>query len=268
MPLTDVPAVEITVVGGPTAVLTIAGVRFITDPTFDPPGGEYASGTVTLRKTTGPALTPAQVGKVDVALVSHDQHADNLDHGGRELLRGVPLVLTTHSGAQRLGNGAVGLAPWQSRMLRAADGTPLRVTATPARHGPVGIEKFTGEVVGFVVSIDGGPDLVYVTGDTVWYEGTAQVAQRYHPRVVLLFGGAAMTRGPFHLTMDTNEAIEAAAAFADATFVPVHHDGWAHFTQSQQDLAKAFQALGFGERLREVAPGETITIDASRWKPI
>ena len=262
----DVPAIEITYIGGPTAVLTIDGVRFITDPTFDPPGGEYASGTVTLTKTAGPALMPQELGAIDVALVSHDQHADNLDHAGRELLHDIPLVLTTQPGAQRLGNGAVGMAAWDTKAIRSRSGANLRVTATPARHGPVGIEKYTGEVVGFVVSdADRSRDLVYVTGDTVWYDGTAEVARRFHPRVVLLFGGAATTRGPFHLTMDTNEAIETAAAFENALVVPVHHEGWAHFTQSQQDLAKTFQTLGFGERLRLVEAGKTLTIaDATR----
>lgn len=70
----------ITYVGGPTAVLSIDGVRFITDPTFDPAGGDYASGVISLHKTAGPALLPAQLGPFDVALVSHDQHPDNLDH--------------------------------------------------------------------------------------------------------------------------------------------------------------------------------------------
>lgn len=35
-----------TYIGGPTVVLTVDGVSFITDPTFDPAGGEYASGTI------------------------------------------------------------------------------------------------------------------------------------------------------------------------------------------------------------------------------
>lgn len=258
----DPPAIEITYVGGPTAVFSVAGVRFITDPTFDAPGGEYASGTVTLKKTAGPALSPQEVGRIDVALVSHDQHADNLDHAGRALLRDIPLVLTTQDGGQRLGNGAVGLSPWQAKTIPAPAGVTLRVTATPARHGPAGIEKLTGEVVGFVVGIDGGEDLVYVTGDTVWYAGTAEVARRFHPRVVLLFGGAATTRGPFHLTMDTNEAVELATAFPGATLVPVHHEGWAHFTQSAHDLAKTFEVVGLADRLRLIEAGRTISLPA------
>ena len=116
-----------------------------------------------------------------------------------------------------------------------------------------------GDVIGFMISVAGtGEDLVYITGDTVWYDGTREVAKRFHPRVVLLFGGAAVARGPFHLTMDTNDAIEAAVAFPNATIVPVHHEGWAHFTQSQDDLAKTFNTLGFGSRLQRVEGGRTL----------
>ena len=53
---------------------------------------------------------------------------------------------------------------------------------------------------------DGTPPL-YVTGDTVWYDGVAEVARRFRPGVVLLFAGAARTRDPFNLTMNTNDAI-------------------------------------------------------------
>ena len=63
------------------------------------------------------------------------------------------------------------------------------------------------------------------------------------------------------MTMNTNDAVEAAVAFPDAAIVPVHHDGWAHFTQSQDDLARTFQALGMAERLRRVMGGETMRFD-------
>jgi hypothetical protein len=77
----------------------------------------------------------------------------------------------------------------------------------------------------------------------------------YRERVVLLFAGAAQTRGPFFLTMNTNDAIETAQAFPDAVIVPVHYEGWAHFKQSGDDLLKAFTVLGFGSRLRLLKPG-------------
>ena len=67
---------------------------------------------------------------------------------------------------------------------------------------------------------------------------------------MLPFAGAAQTRGPFHLTMDTNDTIETAREFPDAVIVPVHTDGWAHFRQSGGDLRATFDALGFGPRLR------------------
>ena len=43
-------------VGGPTVVVDVAGLRFVTDPTFDQPG-EYGD----LRKTRGPAVSPSSV---------------------------------------------------------------------------------------------------------------------------------------------------------------------------------------------------------------
>ena len=252
----------ITYIGGPTAVLSIDGLGFITDPTFDPAGGEYASGTLFLHKIRGPAILPGQLGRIDVALLSHDQHPDNLDTSGRALLREVRHVLTTPAGAARLGNGAVGLQPWESWSIKTPRGSTLVVTATPARHGPAGIEPISGDVTGFVIhAAESGADLAYVTGDTVWYDGTREVARRFRPRVVVLFGGAAQVRGPFYMTMGTNDAVEAAMAFQDAVIIPVHHDGWAHFTQSQEDLAKTFQMLGLADRLRRVAGGELMRFD-------
>ena len=72
----------------------------------------------------------------------------------------------------------------------------------------------------------------------------------------LPFAGAAETRGPFHLTMDVNDVIETARAFAGAQIVPLHAEGWAHFRQNQQDLRLSFDTLGFGPRLVLLAPGE------------
>ncbi len=252
--------VNITRIGGPTALLEVGGFRLLTDPTFDSPG-EYRLPHVTLRKTSGPAVSAEDLGAIDAVLLSHDQHADNLDRSGRAFLAKAGRVLTTLAGAKRLGGNVEGLAPWETRDLVKRDGIPLRITATPARHGPAGIEPLAGDVIGFVLTLDGQSRPIYITGDTVWYDGVAEVARRFRAGVVLLFAGAAQTRGPFHLTMNTNDAIETAHAFLDAVIVPVHYEGWAHFTQSGDDLERAFGALGIGSRLRLLEAGAATAIE-------
>ena len=89
----------------------------------------------------------------------------------------------------------------------------------------------------------------------------ASLARRFKAGVVMPFAGAAQTRGPFHLTMDTNDTIETARAFPDATIVPLHTDGWAHFKQNADDLRVSFEALGFGSRLKLLEPGVKTVIE-------
>lgn len=250
----------ITLIGGPTALLEIDGLRILTDPTFDAPGSEFVRGAITLRKTTGPALSAAEVMPVDAVLLSHDQHFDNLDHAGRALLPEVRAVFTTPSGAERLRGNAVGLKPWQSSAISSEDGAVmLHVTATPARHGPPGIEPLSGEVVGFVLQSARTPDsAIYVTGDTVWYEGVAEVAHRFPIRTIILFAGAARVkdRGPAHLTMNHEDALATASAFPEAHIYPVHYEGWEHFSEGAQILKDTFTQREVKSRLHILDRGK------------
>jgi L-ascorbate metabolism protein UlaG (beta-lactamase superfamily) len=256
-----VNSIKLTLIEGPTALIEIGGFRLLTDPTFDPPG-EYPLPHVTLRKLSSPALSIAELGPIDAVLLSHDQHSDNLDNSGRAFTLKASRVFTTVSGAARLGKSYIGLAPWSDATLTKPDGHQLTITATPARHGPAGIEPLSGDVTGFMLRLD-DRDVIYITGDTVWYEGTAEVARRFSPPVVMIFAGAAKTRGPFHLTMDANDALDAAHAFPSATIVPVHYEGWAHFSQGRADLEASFGALGVESRLKILNPGATAEFEFS-----
>ncbi|MCS3728909.1 MBL fold metallo-hydrolase [Bradyrhizobium betae] len=254
--------ISITLIGGPTALIEIDGFRLLTDPTFDAPGA-YQLPHVTLEKTIGPAMKTDAIGPIDAVLLSHDQHSDNLDNSGREYLLKAKRALTTEAGAKRLGGHVEGLAPWATAHLKDRDGNTLTITATPARHGPAGIEPLSGDVIGFVVSSSRKDTSdVYVSGDTTWFDGVAEVARRFKCGVVMPFAGAAQTRGPFHLTMDTNDTIETARAFPNAMIVPVHTEGWAHFRQNGEDLRKTFDVLGFGTRLRLLEPGVPTVVEA------
>ena len=246
---------EITYIGGPTTLIEWNGLRFLTDPTFDPAGSSYPTNEYTLRKTIGPAIDASAVGPIDAVLLSHDHHFDNLDRAGRELLASARTVLTTEAGAARLRGNASGMVVWEQREIRSAEGTVLRVTATPARHGPAGGDR--GPVIGFALTREDVPGTVYVSGDTVWFDGVHQVSERFVVRVALLFCGRARVSvaGANDLTMSADDAVQVARAMARATIVPLHYEGWEHFTQSRADLERAFAKAGSSQRLAFPAPG-------------
>jgi L-ascorbate metabolism protein UlaG (beta-lactamase superfamily) len=251
--------VDLTLVGGPTLQMEIAGIRLLSDPTFDPPC-KYQSGSIVLEKTAGPALSAEEIGLVDAVLLSHNQHFDNFDRAGRAFLSHAKTTFTTRSGAERLGHSVKGLAPWEMATVESQAGRQLSITATPARHGPAGFEPISGEVTGFLVGTENPGDAIYLTGDTVWYEGTAEVARRFSPRLVIVFAGAAKPRGPFRVTMDNNDAIEAAHAFPQARIIAIHNHGWKHFTETQDDAVRAFTALGIGSRLQTLELGKQLRL--------
>lgn len=248
-------------VGGPTALLELGGLRLLTDPTFDPPQ-EYPIGQRSLMKTSGPARSPGELGSIDVVLLSHDQHPDNLDSSGREVANAAPLVLTTTSGAARLGGTAVALANWQHRELVRPDGGTIRITGLPAQHGPDGSEHLVGEVTGFLLSGESLPT-VYISGDNASLDVVRTVAERCGPvDVVLLFAGGARTAllGDAYLTLSSEGAAEAARILGARQVIPLHVEGWAHFSQGPESLAPAFDRAGLLDRLIALPPGQSITL--------
>ena len=258
MPSTPNP-LRLTYIGGPTALLEYGGLRFLTDPTFDAAGTDYPTPVYTLHKTQAPALTAEQLDKVDAVLLSHDHHFDNLDHAGRAALSTARAVFTTRDGAARLGGNADGLAAWEKRALPAPDGQTVELTATPARHGPAGGDR--GPVVGFVLTAPGAP-VVYVSGDTVWYEGVGEVGQRFSVDVAVLNAGAAKVAvaGPSPLTFTAADAVTLARAWPKAAIVPLHFEGWTHFTEGAAELREAFARAGLTSRLRWALPGAPTVI--------
>jgi L-ascorbate metabolism protein UlaG (beta-lactamase superfamily) len=246
-----VQQLTITYIGGPTALLEFGTLRLLTDPTLDPAGTAYPAAAYTLRKTQGPAVAIEAITPLDVILLSHDHHFDNLDAAGRELLSQADAVYSTTAAAARLGGNVTGLHAWQQ--IELAGG--IHLAATPARHGPAHADR--GPVIGFVLTGPSPLPVVYVSGDTVWCDGVAEVARRFHPRVALLNLGAAQVAaaGPWPLTFTASEAVELACAWPQTTIVPLHFEGWEHFTEGRQEVDAAFHQAGLRDRLLWLRPG-------------
>jgi L-ascorbate metabolism protein UlaG (beta-lactamase superfamily) len=256
----------ITYVGGPTALLEVAGLRLLTDPTFDPPGKRYHFGWGAMsRKLQAPALGPADLGHIDAVLLSHDHHDDNLDPAGRAMLPSADKVITTPSGAGRLGGNAEGLAPWSTTVLQTPDGGELRITATPCRHGPPLSKPIVGEVIGFVLEWEGQRDgPLWISGDTVYFSGVAEVGRRFDLGSALIhLGGVRFPiTGPARYTMNAAEAIRVVDEFGLSTVIPIHYEGWKHFRQGRADVERAFEEAGLADKVQwlEAAKPQTISV--------
>ncbi|MFH8251545.1 MBL fold metallo-hydrolase [Microbacterium sp. B2969] len=252
---------RVTRIGGPTAFVEWEGWRILTDPTFDPPGRTYSFGFGTSsRKLTGPAVTLDELSPVDVALVSHHQHADNLDDAGRAGLASVGTVLTTVAGAKAIAHRDVrGLRAGESVTFTASGRPDLTITATPGRHGAVVTRPIVGPVVGFALTLEGArhPGL-WMTGDTVISRPLRRYAKNLAPDVALVHMGAVRfgISGALRYTMDAREALELIALARPGTVVPIHVEGWSHFSQ-QEDAT------------RDVLEGAPVAVARTvRWLPL
>jgi L-ascorbate metabolism protein UlaG (beta-lactamase superfamily) len=236
--------VRTTHIGGPTVLIEFDGWRLLTDPTFDAPGRRYNFGWGTGSiKLAGPAVAASDLTPIDAVLLSHDHHGDNLDPAGRELLPSAGVVVTTVSGARRLGGRARGLAPWAMTRLEAPGRPTIEITATPCRHGPPLSRPFAGDVIGFALRWDGQEHgVLWISGDTVLYDGVRQVGDRLQVDTALLhLGGVRFpVTGPVRYTMTAEDAVELCRLIRPRTAIPIHYEGWKHFRQGRGAIEREF----------------------------
>jgi L-ascorbate metabolism protein UlaG (beta-lactamase superfamily) len=236
--------VRITHIGGPTALIEIGDWRLLTDPTFDAAGQKYNFGWGTSsRKLAGPAIAASDLPPIDAVLLSHDHHGDNLDPAGRALLPSAGVVITTASGAKRLGGSARGLSAWETTALESPGRPTIEITATPCRHGPPLSHPIVGDVIGFALRWDGQEHgVLWISGDTVLYDGVREVATRLtvDTAIVHLGGVKFPVSGPLRYTMTAREAVELCGLIKPRTIIPIHYEGWKHFREGREAIEAEF----------------------------
>jgi L-ascorbate metabolism protein UlaG (beta-lactamase superfamily) len=159
--------------------------------------------------------------------------------------------------------GQSGQRPSRLRGSTAVGAFDLRHSSGAAFSHEQGGTKYcpTGPVTGFVLTPGAGRQ-VYLSGDNASLPIVAEIARRY-PGIYLavLFAGAART--PLvdgYLTLTSEEAVKAAELLGWPRVLPVHTDGWAHFTQNLSSFQKAFIAADLEDTLVTAIPGETVTV--------
>lgn len=244
-------------VGGPTAILEYGGLRWLTDPALSPPG-KYGG----LTKLTGPAFDITEHDPIDVALLSHHHHSDNLDPAGRAFLPSVGRVLSTTKAAEELDGNVIGMGPWSEVELESPRGGTVKVTAVHAQHGPEGSDDIQGPVLGFVLSVPGG-DTVYVSGDNASREVVRAIVHKIGDVGIAILNAGAVQLSKFdgaYLTLSADHAADVAQILGARVVIPLHFEGWAHFTQGADELKAAFSGNGIRDRLVMLERGERVEV--------
>lgn len=258
---------RLTYLGGPTYLIEIGRFRIISDPGFDPQGTQRNEGPGhLLTKVMAPPIPVNKIGHIDLALVSHAQHLDNLDNEGRRLLEKVGMTLTTPaSAAMNLpGNDVRGLATWQSIEIKNAAGERLKITSMPAVHtSNPALRDIVGEVTGFMLEWEGQQSgAFYISGDTVWIDEINEIAKRYKVGAAILHLGAANVPavGDNFLTMSSKDGVRAARTLGLQDVYCCHFEGWRHFTEGAWYIEREFEKAGLTKSLHMLRPGEATNV--------
>jgi L-ascorbate metabolism protein UlaG (beta-lactamase superfamily) len=177
-------------------------------------------------------------------------------------------VVTTASGANRLGGEARGLEPWAITTLEQPGRRSIEVTATPCRHGPPLSRPFAGDAIGFALRWEGDEETaLWISGDTVLYDGVRQVADRLRIDTALIhLGGVRFpVTGPLRYTMTAHDAVELCRLIKPRVAIPIHYEGWAHFQEARDAIEREFADAPeeVGESIRWLPLGEGVELSAS-----
>jgi L-ascorbate metabolism protein UlaG (beta-lactamase superfamily) len=226
-----VPA-SVTFIGNATTVLRLGEFTLLTDPAFGPAGSRVHLGYgAWTRRLKDPALHALDLGAVDAVLLSH-LHGDHFDRYAQVSLPAEMPIVTTPQAVRRLRRRRFetvhALSTWECREWTRGRHR-LRVTAVPGRHGPGLVDALLPDVMGSVIELseDGRPALtLYVTGDTLYDEGLAEIPRRFGEidAMVIHLGGTRLLG--MLLTMDGRQGAALTGLIRPGLTVPVHVDDY------------------------------------------
>ena len=225
---------EILYVGHSTVLVSLDGVRLLTDPLLRPRLAH-------LRRLA--RVPPDVAAAIDAALVSH-LHPDHLDARSLARLRGATVVVPrgAHRLVRRLRH-VVELEPGETTAIG-----PLEVLATLAVHDaarlPLG--RLAARPLGYVVR---GSRSVYFAGDTDLFPAMAELA----PVDVALVpvSGWGRTLGPGHL--DPERAAQALRLLRPRLAIPIHWGTYVPLYRVRRPAADT-PAEQFAQHARRIAP--------------
>jgi L-ascorbate metabolism protein UlaG (beta-lactamase superfamily) len=251
-------------IGNATVLLRVAGFTILTDPTFIHKHEQtWLGGGLHTTRLTNPAMELADLPPLDFVLLSHF-HGDHFDQvAERDLDHTLPIVTTPQSAQALEELGFTNCRPldvWESLDVKKGPAR-LRITATPARHGPPLVDLVLPDVMGSVLDVtrpDSGATRIYITGDTLIIDELREIPRRFPDiDIALLHLGGTRVLGIL-VSMDAKQGVEAMRIVDPALAIPIHYNDYDVFTSPLSDFQEV-RAAGLEDRVHYLSHGETYT---------
>lgn len=264
-PIPDPDAGEITFIGTATVLVRFGGFTFLTDPNFLHQGQHaYLGLGLRSKRLTNPAMEIGDLPPLDFIVLSH-HHGDHFDHiAARDLDKDVPIITDPHA-AQKLRDQGfrrpIALETWQCQPVRRDD-AEVRVTSTPGKHAPQPLAALLPPVMGSMLEFQSvaGSDVplrLYITGDTLLYDGLREIPRRYPDiDLCLLHLGGTKVAGIL-LTMDADQGVQALRMIDPTAAIPIHYNDYTVFKSPLEDFQRAAAAAHLRTEIFYLAHGET-----------
>ena len=260
----------LTFIGNATVLLEIAGITILTDPTFIHKHQQtWLGGGLHTTRLTDPALELADLPRLDLVLLSHF-HGDHFDEiAERDLDHSLPIVTTPQSARELAERGFIQCVPlelWESLEVSRGDNR-IRITATPARHGPPLVDLVLPDVMGSLLEITTSgfeTTRIYITGDTLVIDELQEIPRRF-PEIdlALLHLGGTRVLGIL-VSMDAAQGVEAMRIVHPDLAIPIHYNDYDVFTSSLEEFLQAAEDAGLRERVHVLRHGDTYDFNARR----
>jgi len=253
-----------------TVTLDYNNSRFLVDPFFGDKGayppfpslrGDENNPLVDL-----PVSIDSIIKDVDLVIVTHN-HIDHWDPKAAEVLdKDLPILVQNELDAEVMKKDGFTNV---SILEKEIDFQGTTLTKTPGKHfvdedTKEVMDEATGvtETMGLVFSADSEKTL-YLSGDTIWYEGVQETLNAYQPEIIIANAGG--NQFPINddipdsgrLLMNDDDIYKVHQALPEATIIASHMEAVNHWYTSKEELREMADKYNFTEQLLVPDDGES-----------
>lgn len=223
-----------------TGILQYGGLEFLVDPMLAP-----KESCPPIRNSWNPLRNPRVDLPLDLTsldlppycLVTH-LHLDHFDEVAKNRLpKDIHLICQPEDAERFEKMGFSGVTPVDDEIAIES----VTVRRVPGQHGVGRIAELMGVSSGYVFRAANEPTL-YITGDTVFFEGMGATLEECKPEVIIAFGGMAQFSEGDPITLTPDDLMQIHHSLPAAKIICVHMDSINHCRTTRDDI-KRFLSL-------------------------